>query len=436
MKSRLITSIFLLMAICAGIPTGVSAFGPYAEEGPYFVRALNVTIPLRDDLVWGPVAGFYFNRNTIGVMRFNARIYYPAVNTPLENDQYSIFFPPDTSGAPYPAVIFFQGANVSIEQYSWLFEHIASYGYIVLAATEYMASFNFLEGQFPNLFPMSVLVGPDIWLTHMMLPDAVSYLEGINISAHDPLPLGAKQGSPPEPDELSDVVRNNIVELTCPDNTTPCETDADCNGIGNGLCSPKATDQSIFDGMVDTANIILGGHSLGGFLALMCANNNITNPPRPAGGSFTNNIKGAFVYAAHTFRASGEGFTTPVNVPILMLGGEKDGVAAGMTPVNANANGWERIKYTFDNYVPASTDNSRHLLGITDANHLSIGTRPDPMVDRSFLDEKDGIISSYVAHRVIQEKITAFLECYITGTASACSDISESGPFIFEYAVK
>jgi hypothetical protein len=170
----------------------------------------------------------------------------------------------------------------------------------------------------------------------------------------------------------------------------------------------------------------------------MCANYSITNPPRPEGGSFTENIKAVFVYGAHTFRSTGIGFVTPVNVPLLMLGGEKDGVAGGKTPVNTDATGWERIKYTFDNYVNNSTDSSRYLIGIKGANHLSFGTRPDPMVDRSFLDEKDGIISSFIAHRILKEKITAFLECYIRGDSTAKSVLtgSASEPFIYDYKVK
>ena len=416
----------------------VDAFGPLAEPGPYFVRALNITVPLRDDLVWGPVLGTYFGRNQIGSMRYNARIYYPAVDTQLENDQYSIYYPPDLSGAPYPAVVFFQGANVSIEQYTWLFEHLTSHGYIVLACTEYMASLNYLEGQFSNLFPLAVLVGASTWLTHMMVPDVITYFENTNISAHDPLPLTNEVGAPPGPGDTLDVVRNNIVEMLCPDETTSCENDDDCMGIGNEQCNPYPTETSIFEGMIDTEKIIIGGHSMGGFLALMCANDNITNPPRPEGGSFTQNVKGVFVYGAHTFRSSGEGFMTPVNVPLLMLGGEKDGVAAGAIPGNPDVTGWERIEYTFDNYVNSSSNNSRYLMGVKAANHLSFGTKPDPMVDRSFIDQKDGIISSFIAHRIFKEKITAFLKYYINGESSVLPILTGSGsePFIYDYKVK
>lgn len=410
-----IATVFSAIILFISFSGTTQGFTALSDPGPYFARGMNITVPLRGDLIWGPSFGFYFGRDQVGMMRYTGKIYYPAIDTPLENDQYSIYYPPDTSGAPYPVVVFFQGANVGIEQYAWLFEHLAGHGFIVLAVTEVMASMNYLEGQFLNLYPMAVLEGAETWLTHMMIPDVVTYLENINVSTHDPLPLLAQTGSPPLEEDTIDCVRNNIVQYLCSDETTPCTDDSDCNGIGNGSCSTYPSETSIFEGMIDTDKITLGGHSMGGFLTLMCANDNITNPPRPEGGSFTKGIVAAFVYGAHTFRSSGSGFDAPVNVPLLMLGGEKDGVAAGQTPDDADASGWERIKYTFNNYIDSSADNSRYLIGIRGANHLSIGTRPDPYFDRSFLDRKDGIMSSYMAHRIMKEKITAFVEYYAKG---------------------
>ncbi|MCX8043459.1 MAG: hypothetical protein N3B18_04960 [Desulfobacterota bacterium] len=348
-------------------------------------------------------------------MRFTGRIYYPAIDDVRTSDQYSIFFPADTSGTPYPAVVFFHGANVSIDQYAWLFEHIASYGYIVLAVTEIMPTGGNLEGQFNNLFPQGTAT-PSIWQTSMTVPEVITYLENINASVPDPLPPAVKTKTPPNPWDRStyiSVVRNPR--------------------------GPEGEDlnHSLFEGLVDTNKIIFAGHSMGGFIALMCSNTTIQKPPRPAGGSFTNHVSGCFVYAVHTFGSGGTGYPSPINVPLLMMGGEKDGVAAGKIG-NENKTGYERIRYTFDNYVPPSSDNSRYMLGIKGANHLSIATKPDPMVDRSFLDEKDGIISTYLAHQVMKEKITAFLQYYIKGETDALPVLTNSAtdPFIFDYAVK
>lgn len=409
------------------------AFSSLSEPGPYFVRALNITVPLRNDLRWGPIAGC-FNRDQVGLMRFTGRIYYPALDNVLTSDQYSIFFPPDTSNAPYPAVIFIQGANVPIEQYGWLFEHIASYGYIVLALTEYMASGANLEGQFPNLFPFGILP-PLNWLTSMIIPDAVTYLENINTSVHDPLP--EHMGGPYPITDYLPVLYGYPLALPIPQDYPTNYGIIDCVRNPRG---PTGEDlnHSLFEGVVDTNKIVLAGHSMGGFLSLMSACTAITKPPRPGlATGFANNVVGCFVYGAHTFASSGTGYTTALNVPLLMLGGEKDGVAGGVIN-GVEKSGYERIKYTFENYISASSNNSLHLIGIKGANHLSIGTKPDPMVDRSFYDEKDGIISTYIAHRIIQEKITAFLEYYTKGIVSALPVITGSGsePFIFDYVAK
>jgi len=417
MKTKIVLSLLLVAVFFNGFNSDASAFSTLSEKGSYFVRALNITIPLRGDLLWGPVFdGYYWNRNVIDSMRYTGRIYYPALDQVKTSDQYSIFFPADRSNAPYPAIVFMQGANVDTEQYEYLFEHIASYGYIVLAVTEFMPSGKNLEGQFLNIFPDGS-AEPTAWMASMMLPDLVTYLENINISVHDPIPNSAAL-DPPDPNNIDfgykDVVRN-------PRGTTGADLT-----------------HSLFEGMIDTNKIVLAGHSMGGMLALFCANTGIANPPRPAGGSFTNHVVGCFVYGAHTFASSGTGFPTPVNVPLLMLGGEKDGVAAGPVPGNANASGYERIKYTFNSFVPASGNNSRYIIGIKGANHLSAGTRPDPLVDRSFQDGKDGIISTYIAHRIIQEKVMAFLEYYSKGNSSTLPVLTGSGsePFIYDYAVK
>lgn len=411
-----VTLFLAALLCCTGFSTQASAFSPLAEKGAYFVRALNITMPLRDDLVWGPAFGnFYWNRNTMDSMRYTGRIYYPALDAVKTSDQFSIFFPPDPSGAPYPAVVFMQGANVAIEQYAWLFEHLASHGYIVLAITELMPSGGNLEGQFLNLFPQGTAT-PTQWLTSMTIPDIVTYLENINSSVPDPLPPAILTGSPPNPRDRGSfvaVVRN------------PRDIEGD------------DFETSMFDGLIDTDKIVLGGHSFGGYLALMCANTAIAKPARPEGGSFTNKVVGCFVYGAHSFAASGTGYATPVNVPLLMLGGEKDGVASG-TINGIERSGYDRIRYTFDTYVPASGNASRYMIGIRGANHLSIGTRPDPAVDRSFLDDKDGIISAHIAHRVIAEKVTAFLQVYTRNDSAALPIITGSGsePFIFDYAAK
>lgn len=58
------------------------------------------------------------------------------MNTPQQDNTSTFYFPPDTSGAPYPVLIMQPGANTDLEQYSWLYEHMCSYGYIVVSFNE------------------------------------------------------------------------------------------------------------------------------------------------------------------------------------------------------------------------------------------------------------------------------------------------------------
>lgn len=96
---------------------------PYESPGPYFVRARYISIPLNA-------------ANTTGQTVLQGKLYYPALNNPQPDNTSTFYFPPDTSGAPYPVLIFQPGANTNLEQYTWLYAHLCSYGYIVISFNE------------------------------------------------------------------------------------------------------------------------------------------------------------------------------------------------------------------------------------------------------------------------------------------------------------
>jgi hypothetical protein len=81
--------------------------------------------------------------------------------------------------------------------------------------------------------------------------------------------------------------------------------------------------------------------------------------------------------------------------------------------------GYERMKMTFDQAIPASPDKSRYFLGIKNANHFSVVAKPDPTVDISFLDTQDGVMPQETAHQILKEKITAFFNYYLKGDRTA-----------------
>lgn len=110
----------------------------------------------------------------------------------------------------------------------------------------------------------------------------------------------------------------------------------------------------------------------------MSSNTEVTRPARPGVSpetGFVNNVVGWFGYGTHCFSAGGTGYPTAVNVPVPMLAGEKDGVAAGALQDNPEATGYERIKYSFEDFIPPSQDGSRHLVVIKGANHFKINIR-------------------------------------------------------------
>ena len=129
----------LIIVLSSQLPCAAGLF-PYTYEtpGPYFVRARYISIPL--DLA-----------NTAGQAVLQGKLYYPALNDPQPDTTSTFYFPPDTSGAPYPVLIFQPGANTNLEQYSWLYEHMASYGYIAVSFNEIAGGAGASDNNLENL---------------------------------------------------------------------------------------------------------------------------------------------------------------------------------------------------------------------------------------------------------------------------------------------
>lgn len=129
--SLAILAIFLMpLAVQAQRPDAP----PYARRGPYPVGTQEITIPAAE------TAG-------VEIGPLEATIWYPALN-PEEAEEATryrvgLFFlpgralrdaPPDTEHGPYPLVIFSHGSGGLRYQSLYLTEHLASYGFVVLAA--------------------------------------------------------------------------------------------------------------------------------------------------------------------------------------------------------------------------------------------------------------------------------------------------------------
>jgi len=168
---------------------------PYEKAGSHFVRARYISIPLDAN-------------NTAGQAVLQGKLYYPALNDPQPDTTSTVYFPPDTSEAPYPVLIFQPGANTNLEQYTWLYEHISSYGYIVISFNEMGGGPGASENNLENLIMSFSLGFPNPTVTAIL-----QFLNKANTQENFP---------------------NNF----------------------------------LLQGMIDTSRFAIGGHSFGGAIAL------------------------------------------------------------------------------------------------------------------------------------------------------------------------
>jgi hypothetical protein len=353
------------LLICIGIASPGYGASPLSKSGPYFVRARYITVPTPTL----PSKDY----------RIQGKLYYPALDDVQYESGNLSYFPPDTSDAPYPVLIFLIGSNCNIEQYAWLFEHLCSYGYIVISLNEtYLSSYEWLICN-PVISGFS---NPERYPSSLGLYYTPTYLEDINtVNSEGRLPL-----------------------------------------------YPGAT-TGLLQGMIDLDRIAIAGHSFGGFQALMSSTTKLAETDVPDYANMKHlfaGLKACVTYGVHTI-SSGEPLPTAVNIPLLFIAAEKDAVGDGEVLENGELvqkSGYERMKLTFDQAIPVSTDKSRYFLGIKNANHFSIVLKPDPTVDISFLDTKEGVMPQDMAHQIFKEKITAFFNYYLKGDKSAYLSLS------------
>ncbi|MFB2917509.1 MULTISPECIES: alpha/beta hydrolase family protein [Aerosakkonema] len=140
--------------------------------------------------------------------------------------------------------------------------------------------------------------------------------------------------------------------------------------------------QGILAGMLDLQKIVLGGHSGGGRLALENAD------PR-----FYPQVAAAFSYGAHSAAATMLGFAPgtflplPSELPMLLIGGTRDGVIAasrGMYGLS-KADPGKSIEETFDKAIVGGREDC-YLVLLEGANHFSITYPPDATTGSSLFD--------------------------------------------------
>ncbi|MGF1539553.1 MAG: alpha/beta hydrolase family protein [Pleurocapsa sp.] len=281
------------------------------------------------------------------------KIFYPAQ---MSDDQLSRnmgVVPANSQLAPFPVVIFFNGFNCDAQIYQWLAVELANRGLVVIL-------FN--------------------WVAEN-LPGFIGLTPGVDLSCLSPSSYGKSPSALVLPALLEEL--------------------------------EELQNSGILTGMLDLDNIILGGHSAGGRIALENANPN-----------FFPQVKASFAYAAHSAAGTSMGYAAetilplPDSLPMLIMGGTCDGVIANsahryeMSPDATLA-----IKRTFLEAISGERNDS-YLVLLQGANHFSMATPIDSTTGRAFLDFPC-TQSETAIHALIAEIIGLFLDAHIRSSRSA-----------------
>lgn len=236
---RLFAGLILIVIACVLLPVPAAAqMNPsgaaYAPPGPYPVGVMHVTLddperPL-DVTIWYPASQTESDP---------APLQYTWAGFDIATGFAQPGAAPDPDGAPYPLVIFSHGLAGFRLQSVFFTEHLASYGFVVMAADH-----------------------PGSTLTDMLGLEAGADLEnGIDASNGS----GTSTSSQLEESALS-VLPGTVLGLSASVANRPfeilCEID-----FGAAL----SADGAALAGMIDTDRTAVTGHSLGGFTALSAA---------------------------------------------------------------------------------------------------------------------------------------------------------------------
>lgn len=250
------------------------------------------------------------------------KVFYPAQMSGSDQEQNLGIVPADSQRSPFKVVIFFNGVNCGSELYQWLAVKLAERGLVVV-------TFSWVAENIPGM--VALTPGVDL---KMLSPDF--YGTGPTASALPTL-LAALE---------------------------------------------RLQTEGVLAGLLDLDQIILGGHSAGGRVAIESAD------PR-----FFPQVTAAFAYGAHTAATVQLGYepgkilSLPDALPLLLMGGTCDGVIAQSS--HRYGVNWEQattpVSRTFQEAIAGGRGDS-YLLLIEGANHFSIADAFDATTGRPFLD--------------------------------------------------
>lgn len=249
------------------------------------------------------------------------KVYYPATPTNSDAERMSGVIPADKTSAPMPVVIFFNGINVGIESYHWLAVKLAEANIVTVMYTHVAET----------------------------LPGVIGLTPAIDLAKVKPDTYGSG--------------------ATCPA----------VQPILDSLKQLNDDEKSALYQSMDLNNIILGGHSAGGTVALQNA-------------QFFEQVKAVFAYAGHTMASTMLGFApnTILNVgskSVMLMRGDRDGViAASRVRYGAEGQGQDPVEKTFDEACQPSAGEEAWDVLLQGANHFAIAHPLDETTGRFFLD--------------------------------------------------
>jgi predicted dienelactone hydrolase len=261
----------------------------------------------------------------------------------------------DQTRAPFPVVIFLGGINCCADSYKWLAVRLAECGVVTVL-------FDWVGETFPNV----------IGLTN-----------GVDLRYLKPDTYGVA------PTTLALPVILHELE--------------------------SVQHAGLLAGLLDLDQIIIGGHSAGGTMALQ----NATQRIFPA-------IKGGFAYGAHNLMSAMLGWEAgslaPLasDVPLLLMGGLQDGIiaaSAGRYGLGGHATAAAPIERTFDEAVQGGRDDA-YLVILRDANHTSFIHPPDQTTSRAFLDAPTTAPDEDIRD-LLAAVITNFIAAHVQGQSAA-----------------
>ena len=278
----------------------------------------------------------------------NLKVFYPSLEPQNDTEKNTGIISPDKLNTPFPIVIMLNGVNCPPESYQWLAERLCKNGCVFV-------SFQWITDELPGGI-QGLTPGIDVgFMTYE------TYGKGPTGLAIQPIL-----------DELA-----------------------------------KINSEGLLKNCLDFDNIILGGHSAGGSIALM----NVEHFPA---------IKAAFSYGSHTQGSTIMGFppnyVCPISSdkPILMLGGNNDGVITWSARRYGKTDGDSTVslKQTFEKAISGNRGD-RFLVIFDGANHFTFADPKDSTTGRPFLDfepqndiENRTIMAEMITEFVKTKKIT------------------------------